>query len=80
VSDPELLPEGRDRGSANAFFTFTLAAEGRTPTPYYAYAECRELAPNEATLSIVYTVPVADYAAERDALGAVLGSITMPEA
>ena len=81
VRDPSLLPEGAGgRDSASALFSFTLAPEGRTPTPYLAYVDCRVLVPGESVLAIVYTVPAEDYEAERDDLGAILRAIDLPGA
>jgi hypothetical protein len=79
VDDTSLLPEGRARGGAVALFRYTLAPEGRTPTPHYAYVECRVVVPGEVVLAIVYTVPVEDYEAERAALEVILASIQLPE-
>jgi hypothetical protein len=79
VDDSSLLPEGRGRGGAVAMFSFTLAPEGRTPTAYYAYVECRVVVPDQVVLAIVYTVPAVDYETERDALSAILEAIELPE-
>src|SRR5699024_8256938 len=52
VEDSSLLPDGRGgRDSAAALFSFTLAPEGRTPTEYYAYVDCRVVVPGESVLA-----------------------------